>query len=158
LPRTTVDDSELSLLTSLVSLRQLVLGGAVGDAGMETIADCPSLEIVNLPHATFTDTGLARLKQLPLLTLLRFGSPHVTDAGMEHLAGMPNLRFVHLIDVPITDAGLDSLKRVTLLESFYLDGSRCSEEGLTCLLKSHPGLHLHVNQLHVAGDEHAHEH
>lgn len=157
LPEASVADAELALLPSLVSLRQLVLGGPVGDAGLATLSQCPSLEIVNLPRAQFTDAGLAHLKQLPLLTLLRFGSPHVTDAGLEHLAEMPNLRFVHLLNVPITDAGLEPLKRCELLESFYIDGSRCSDEGLSCLLQARPGLHLHVNQLHLPGDEHGDE-
>lgn len=158
LPQATIEDGDLSLLSSLVSLRQLVLGGPVGDAGLATIATCPSLEIVNLPGGDFSDVGLAHLKQLPLLTLLRFGSPHVTDAGMEHLAEMPNLRFVHLINTPITDDGLEGLKRCSLLESFYIDGGKCSEEGLSCLLQAHPGLHLHVDQLHLSGDAHGRDH
>jgi hypothetical protein len=158
LPRAQLSDQQLAVLPRLVSLRQLVLGAAVGDAGLAYLAECPSLEIVNLPHGTFTDTGLQHLQRLPLLTLLRFGSPHVTDAGMESLPQMDNLRFVHLLDVPITDAGLEPLKRCRLLESFYLDGSRCTDEGLSCLLKSHPGLHLHVNQRHLSGDAPDHEH
>ena len=158
LPEVQLEDAELELLSSLVSLRQLVLGAPVGDAGMASIGQCPSLEIVNLPKAVFTDDGLAELKQLPLLTLLRFGSPHVTNAGMEHLPEMPNLRFVHLLEVPITDAGLDPLKRLSLLESFYIDGGNCTDEGLSCLLEARPGLHLHVNQLHIPGDESDHDH
>jgi hypothetical protein len=158
LPMAEITDEQLALLPALVSLRQLVLGGPTGDAGLATLAQCPSLEIVNLPKAGFSDAGLAKLKDLPLLTLLRFGSPQVTDAGMEHLAEMPNLRFLHLLNVPVTDAGMEPLKRCSLLESFYIDGGRCSDEGLACLLKAHPGLHLHVNQLHLAGDEHTHDH
>lgn len=158
LPHATLSDEQLSMLPQLLSLRQLVLGGAVGDAGLAYVAQCPSLEIVNLPQGSFTDAGLAHLQRLPLLTLLRFGSPHVTDAGMEALPQMENLRFVHLLDVPITDAGLEPLKRCKLLESFYLDGGGCSDEGLSCLLKSHQGLHLHVNQRHLSGDEHDHAH
>lgn len=149
-----IDDADLAVLPGLVSLRHLVLEAPIGDAGMKFIAACPSLEIVNLPQSQCSDEGLGALRSLPLLTLLRIGSPHLTDAGMEHLAEMPNLRFVHLIDVPITDQGLEPLKRVKLLESFYIDGGRCSDAGLSCLLKATPGLHLHVDQLHLAGDEH----
>jgi hypothetical protein len=150
-------DDDLAVLPSLVSLRHLVLFAPVGDAGLGHITACPSLEIINLPQGKFTDAGLARLRELPLLIQLRFSSPHVSDAGMEHLAGMTNLRRVHLLDVPITDNGLEPLKRMTLLESFYIDGGKCTEAGLGCLLKSRPSLHMHVNQLHLPGD-HGHEH
>lgn len=152
--RGTFDDAALEVLPHLVSLRQLVLDAPVGDAGLQLIGRCSSLEIVNLPRALCSDAGLAALRELPLLTLLRIGSPLLTNAGMEHLAEMPNLRFVHLIGAPITDEGLEPLKRVRLLESFYIDGSRCTDAGLSCLLKAAPGLHLHVNQLHLPGDEH----
>lgn len=154
LAEVSIDDADLAILPELVSLRQLVLEAPIGDAGMKFIAACPSLEIVNLPQSQCSDEGLGELRALPLLTLLRIGSPHLSDAGMEHLAEMPNLRFLHLIDVPITDQGLEPLKRVKLLESFYIDGGRCTDEGLGCLMKVVPGLHLHVNQLHLAGDEH----
>lgn len=158
LPQAELSDEQLALLPTLTSLRHLVLGAAVGDAGLTSIGNCLSLEIVNLPAGQFTDAGLAELQRLPLLTLLRFSSPHVTDAGMEHLAAMSNLRFVHLLEVPITDAGLEPLKRCRLLESFYLDGGKCTDEGLSCLLKAQPELHLHVNQAHIAGDATEHRH
>ncbi|MFV0446526.1 MAG: hypothetical protein ACK5Q5_23385 [Planctomycetaceae bacterium] len=158
LPEAQIGDSQLGILVHLSSLRQLVLGGPIGDEGLSQIAACSSLEILNLPRGRFGDIGLKKLQHLPLLTLLRFGSPNVTDAGFDSLAGMPNLRFLHLLRTPITDTGLDHVKRCPLLESFYIDGGDCTEEGLSCLLKSHPGLHLHVNQLHLAGDEHADGH
>lgn len=153
-----ITDADLAVLPQLVALRQLVLFAPVGDAGMESIAACPSLEIVNLPRGVFTDAGLARLKELPLLTLLRFSSPNVTDAGLEHVAELSNLRFLHLLDVPVTDTGLDSVRRIKLLESFYIDGGACTDEGLSCLLKARPGLHLHVNQQHLSGDDAPHQH
>jgi hypothetical protein len=158
LPDAQLDDAQLELLPELLSLRQLVLGAPVGDEGMQWIAACPSLEIVNLPRGRFTDAGLKELTRLPLLTLLRFSSPAVTDAGMQHLPEMQNLRFIHLLDVPITDDGLEPLKHCRLMESFYLDGGQCTGNGLGCLLKAHPGLHRHVNQRHLAGDEHADGH
>lgn len=147
-----LSDEALASLKKLTSLRHLVLFAPVSDAGIEQIAGCPSLEILNLPHGTFTDAGLARLKSLPLLIQLRFRSPNVTDAGMEEIVGMTNLRRLHLIDVPITDEGLKPLEGMTLLESFYIDGGKCSEEGLRRLLNARPHLHMHVDQLHLPGD------
>ncbi len=146
-----------SVLKHLPSVSRLVLHGPVDDADLHEISQASSLEILNLPQAVFTNEGLKSLERLPLLTLLRFGSPHVTDAGMEHLAAMSNLRFVHLIDVPITDKGLEPFRRMPMLESFYIDGGRCSEEGLSRLLKAQPNLHIHVDQLHLPGHGHSHK-
>jgi hypothetical protein len=153
-----IGDEDLSILPRLVSLRQLVLHAPIGDAGLDWIAQCPSLEIVNLPSGTFSDAGLQRLEELPLLTLLRFSSPGVTDAGLASIPEMENLRFLHLIDVPVTDDGLDAIKQAPLLESFYLDGGKCTEEGLSCLAKARPALHIHLDQLHLPGHDHGHSH
>ena len=151
-------DADLAVLEHCPLLKRLKLGAPVGDAGTEMIAAVPTLEIVNLPEAEFTDDGLASLATLPHLELLRIHTPNVTDAGMAHIPEIKSLRFLHLIDVPITDAGLRPLYGITDLESFYLDGSQCTDEGLGELLKALPELHFHKDQLHLPGDPHAHPH
>lgn len=153
-----VADSDLDLIAALPQLRRLRLGAPVGDAGLEHLAECPILSVLNLPAAEFTDAGLERLAHLPRLELLRFHSPHVTDAGLAHVATMRSLRFLHLIDVPVTDAGLAHLHAMTWLESFYLDGGHCTDEGLSALLRALPDLHFHRDQLHLPGDPRAHPH
>jgi hypothetical protein len=153
-----VHDEDLAVLEHCPHLKRLKLGAPVGDTGTEHIAAVPSLEIVNLPEARFTDDGLASLARLPRLELLRFHTPNVTDAGMAHIPEIKSLRFLHLIDVPITDTGLRPLYSMTELESFYLDGSQCTEDGLGDLLRALPELHFHKDQLHLPGDPHADEH
>jgi hypothetical protein len=77
---------------------------------------------------------------------------------METVAKMASLRFLHLIDVPITDAGLKHLYGMEHLESFYLDGGRVTEDGLTALLEAMPNLHFHQNQQHRPNDPRANDH
>ncbi|MEZ6065349.1 MAG: hypothetical protein R3B90_06490 [Planctomycetaceae bacterium] len=153
-----VNAERLSVLPQLVGLQHLLISGPVDDDALTVIARCPTLEILNLPDGTFTDAGFEQLKSLPLLTLLRIGSPQVTDAGIAVLPELPNLRQLHIINIPITDDGLDSIRQVKLLQSFYLDGGECTDEGLGCLLKAREDLHMHVDQLHIGGDKHAHSH
>jgi hypothetical protein len=71
---------------------------------------------------------------------------------------MPALRFLHLIDVPVTDAGIAHLQSMSRLESFYLDGGRCTDDGLRALLRALPDLHFHLDQLHLPGDPKADDH
>jgi hypothetical protein len=101
---------------------------------------------------------MQRLAGLKELELLRFGSPHISDDGLAVVSTLPSLRFLPLIDVPITDAGLQHLHSMSGLESFYLDGGRCTDEGLYALLRALPGLHFHRDQLHLPDDPHRHPH
>ncbi len=154
---TELTDEDLRLLNEFPLLRHVVLDVDIDDAGMEVLAASPTLEIVNLPSGKFTDAGLAAIVKLPLLTLLRFESENVTDAGIAHLTEASNLRFLHVMGAPISDDALDSVRQIPLLESFYIDGGNCTDTGFQCLLKSRPQIHIHVDQLHLPGQEHEHE-
>lgn len=148
-----VTDAGIRHLAKLSSLEHLrIQGGNVGDDGLELLASVKSLRILNLPQGKFTDEGLARLRELPKLVQLRFGSPQVTSQGVARLAEFPALRQIHLIGVPLDDEAIAALSRIQSLESLYLDDVTCSDAALDSLLRDHPKLHLHVNQLHLDQD------
>lgn len=148
---------DLAVLATLPALEQLKLTGPVDDAAMSMIVKAAGLRTLNLPDGEFSDEGLAALRTLSRLELLRFGSPGVGDAGLELIASLPAIRFLHLLDVPITDAGLRHLYPLERLESFYLDGGQCTDAGLRELLRRLPDLHFHRDQIHLPGDEHDHD-
>ena len=50
------------------------------------------------------------------------------------VARLPSLRFLHVIGVPLTDAGLEPLAEMAQLESFYIDDSRVTDDGIEQLL------------------------
>ncbi len=77
---------------------------------------------------------------------------------MACLGRFKRLRALHLIDVPITDAGLDQLHGLAQLESFYLDGSQATDDGILRLLEALPNLHFHRDQQHLDRDPNRHEH
>ena len=52
-----------------------IRGAPIGDQGIQSLAGLTSLRILNLPDARFSDAGLAALRRLPRLELLRFHSP-----------------------------------------------------------------------------------
>ena len=143
----------LETIAQLPNLERLQLrGGALGDDAMAVIARNANLKNLNLPDARFSDVGLAELKSLARLELLRFHTPNVTDSGLTQIAEMESLRFLHLIGVPITDDGLARLESMQQLESFYIDDAAVTDEGLERLLTALPGLHLHINQQHSDRD------
>ncbi|MDQ3329044.1 MAG: hypothetical protein M3552_00085 [Planctomycetota bacterium] len=154
--RGSIANADLTALSRLPKLRWLKLPVTVDDAGVELIAACRQIQILNLPNAKFSDRACLRLADLDRLTLLRFGSPNVTDRGLESLAKLPRLRFLHLLEVSITDSGLGHIGSIETLESFYLDGGRTTDDGLSRLLTRRPDLHFHLNETHLPGDPNAH--
>ena len=145
-----ISDRGIEHLSKLTNLEHLRLrGAAVGDAGLGQIGDSLSnVRILNLPHAKFSDAGLAKLAQLPKLEQLRFSSPHVTDNGIAALKNYPQLKRIHLIDVPITEAALQTFAEMPRLESLYIDGVELGDDALSLLFNAHPTLHVHLGQLH----------
>jgi hypothetical protein len=134
-------------------------GAGVDDVELMVIVrNNPQLQILNIPRADFTDSGLESLQQLPSLVQLRFGSRRVTDAGMKSLAEMPALKRLHLIDVPITGAGLAELAKNERLESLYIDGADISDDAWDKIFRERPKLHVHINQQHHDRDPHKHPH
>lgn len=148
-----------SLISSLPELHQLKLAGPVNGEQLQKIAaDANNLRTLNLPNGEFSDDDLNVLAAHVTLEFLRFHSQNVGDTGLHAIAQIPNLRFLHVIDVPISDAGLVHLYDLERLESFYLDGSDCTEDGLSKLIQKRPDLHFHWNQLHLKSDPKAHKH
>ena len=128
---------------------------AVTDEQLSDLTGLDGLRRLNLPNSQITDAGLETISSaVPQLELLRLGSPRITDAGMSEIPRLKQLRFLHLIHVPITDAGLKPLHEMTWLESFYLDGGKVTDEGLSELIKKLPELHFHRDQQHLPDDPH----
>jgi hypothetical protein len=150
-------DSDFEILLRLPQLRRLALGVAVGDPGAALIAKCGSLKELNLPRSQITDAGMKSLASLPL-TQLRVGSRLITDTGVAELRGLSELKFLHLIGTPIGDVGLESIREIHSLQSFYLDGGRCTDEGLSALIRARPDLHFHRDQVHLPDDPNADAH
>ena len=123
---------------------------------------------LNLPHADCTSEGIAALAKLKRLRQLRIGSSRLGNEVSREIARIKSLRGIHLIGVGLTDDGLKVLtgiperpeKELGLpnLESLYLDDSAVTSAGWEWLFKTHPQLHVHVDQQHHDRDPKAHAH
>lgn len=150
-------DSDLAVLSTLPHLKRLKLGIGVTDEGARRIAGQPAISELILPAAAITDQGVAAICRLPLVQL-RLRTPNATDAAMTEIGKLTQLRFLHLIEVPISDAGLEPLVGLKTLESLYLDGAKCTDEGLSAFLKRRPDIHFHRDQMHLKDDANRHAH
>jgi hypothetical protein len=178
-----VEDAMISKIEVLDSIETLIFDkGAVGDESMKTIAElqglqhlrlrlCPvgdeglghlsnlqSLWYLNLPHAECTAAGVGALAKLEKLRQLRLGSSKLRNEVTREIATITSLRGIHLIGVAVTDDGLKTLAAMPHLESLYLDDSAVTEVGWDWLFRTHPDLHVHVNQQHHDRDPKTHRH
>lgn len=148
---TEADDSVVSRLAHVDTIRELYLGGTdVTDASLEYIAQLEDLRTLDLEGTDVSDEGIgyiAGLKKLEELRRLDLGGTRITDAslsllealeelrdldlfgtsvteeGVEHLAELENLRYLNLGRAVITGDSVEALKKLTQLEK--LDLSFC---------------------------------
>ncbi|MEO1616431.1 MAG: hypothetical protein AAFV88_11315, partial [Planctomycetota bacterium] len=170
----TVGDEACEVIAQLPALRHLRLRQSpITDVGLAKLAECESLQILNLPHAgsssgtgtasdgSLTNEGLAVLATLPDLRLLRLGGGDLDAESADVIAELKSLRQLHLIGVPIDDRGLRKLASLPKLQSLYLDDAAVTESGWDWLFAEHPQLHVHVNHQHVDRDpnhaDHSHD-
>jgi Leucine-rich repeat (LRR) protein len=156
-----VGDAGIAALAKLAELEELFLPSPKAtDAAAETIAKLTKIKKLNLNVTQFTDAGIAKLATLPNLDFLRLGSAKLTDKSLEHFAAMTKLDHLNIHDSPITDANLLQLVAIPNLNTLYIDRTNVSEAGLSKLTekKPRPIGHVHLNDAHVGGEHHDHDH
>jgi hypothetical protein len=55
----------------------------IGDAGLETLAEIPSLQMIDLSETAVTNDGLSRLAELPRLSALVLCDTGISDPGLK---------------------------------------------------------------------------
>jgi hypothetical protein len=148
----------LKSLRHVAQLRQLVMRGEpIEDAGLEQLGALKSLRVLNLPRTRISNDGLRHLAAFSDLQLLRLGSPVLDDDGLRRIAELCRtqllqLKFLHLMAPGVSDAGLAAVAEIKSLQSFYLDDSSVTDDGLERLILDRPDLHIHVDQRHSDRD------
>jgi hypothetical protein len=154
-----VTDAAIPTLAALPKLQHLRLRESpITDEGMRQLVQCKTLLQLNLPHANCTVAGVEALEALPKLRMLRIGSPELGNEVTRAIANIQSLRAIHLIGIPVTNDGLRALASLPQLESLYLDDSAVTVAGWEWLFKTHPEIHVHVDQEHHDRDPKAHAH
>jgi hypothetical protein len=77
-----------------------------------------------------TDIGLANVKDMPRLEVLKLSCADITDAGLIHLQGLDALRELDISGTLATNAGLKHLSSSTALKVLDLRGTEVTTEGV----------------------------
>jgi hypothetical protein len=105
----------------------------VTDAGLAHLKSLQSLRVVRLHAAPITDAGLVHLESLPNLRQLSLGGKGITDASLGHLVKMTGIRDLTVINSGITDSGMAHLKSLTRLRKLTLANAHTTDAGLAHL-------------------------
>jgi Leucine Rich Repeat (LRR) protein len=120
--------------TSLKALRlqcTYLEGPKVTDAGLQYIAQLPTVESIVLYNTEVTDSGLEHLARLPnLRRLCLWDTERVTDAGLKHVRELAGLEYLNLRGTGITDAGLSHLTTLSNLEDLHAWETNVTPEGI----------------------------
>ncbi|HWA58753.1 MAG TPA: hypothetical protein VG692_15950 [Gemmatimonadales bacterium] len=118
-------------------LTGLVANGQMTDAGLARLADLPQLTLLNLEGSQrMTDAGLAHLAAMPQLEELDLSGVHMgfTDQGLTAVGGLANLRLFRACWAPrISDAGVARLSRCPHLEEVNLMGTHTGDGAIASL-------------------------
>lgn len=98
-------------------------GSAVTDAGLQCLANLPSLATLVLKNTSITDAGLAPLAGISNLRRLLLAKTQVTGTGLARLHGLTHLNEIDLSDCPVTSEGLAALGGFRSLKELNLAGT-----------------------------------
>lgn len=111
------NDADLVHVGQLNEVRNLQLDGAARNLWRQFAAS----------RCEITDNGLASLRELTRVKLVRLTSPHVTSVGAEHLAQLRSLEVLQLTSTQIDDRGLEHLGRLENLRGLAIGGRNSYE-------------------------------
>ena len=112
---------------------------------LDGLADCESLEQLDLSTSAADDRTLAQLAPLPQLTELSLFGTLVTNEGLQYLAKLPKLKELDLSMTEVSDAGLRTLATLKGLRSLRLECTRATYKGIDWLRDERPDLTIYGN-------------
>lgn len=126
--RTLVDESVFQRMHDSISVHSLSIAGlqleddawrmlcllnlSVLDASMTNVSNTEvlndllllkNLSVLDLSATTITDAGLARIKELKKLRVIRLNELQISGTGLKYLAENPSLRRIEIVNTLVTD-------------------------------------------------------
>ena len=109
-----VSDEALQRAGQIESLELLHVGGGasqVTDSGLKHLRSLRHLRELGVNHCSrITDAGLESLAELPALETLDLTSTPITDTGLKHLHRVQTLKSLKLTNCKLSDAAIDDLQ------------------------------------------------
>ena len=104
----------------VTSLRELILPGEVGDAGVAHLESLQNLQLLKMYSTRLTGNGLRSVGEMASLEDFSISGPELSDESLAHLRTLRNLRRLGLPAEGITGPGLKYLPDIGTLESLSL--------------------------------------
>ena len=137
--KSSVDDAGLQEIAEIPTIKRFCTDSQlITDVGLKYLQRLKNLEILYLNGAPITNAGLQYLERLSNLKELSLNGTKVTDDGLEHLQRLTNLEILNFDGTGITDAGLQFLKQLTKLKELNLSRTKVTAEGIAELRKALP--------------------
>ena len=124
-------DDDVAKLKRWPKLQALYLQGNTTDAGLAHLKDLEELQVIRLSGSGITDASLVNLKELRGLRWLDLDYTRITDAGLSNLKDLKRLQGLRLGHTQITDAGLEILQELKELQVFNLEWTQITDAGMT---------------------------
>jgi hypothetical protein len=107
-----IDDRTLGQFSSISNLRELRLWWCerVGNVGVENLAGCRGLEVLQIESCPISNRALVSIGQMKSLRKLRITSAEIDDDGLSALYDLPNVRFVEFEHTRVTPSGAAKLQ------------------------------------------------
>lgn len=120
------DDEALTYVLSLGGISSLDLRGArITDSGLERLRELPlidQLEILDLANTNISEYGLVHLRPLSKLRSLDLSGTRISGTDLNVLVDLSELRILHLNEVDIDGEAIAGLGRLTQIEFLFLRG------------------------------------
>ncbi|KAJ8277031.1 hypothetical protein GJAV_G00070700 [Gymnothorax javanicus] len=143
---TSVTEESLEHLATHPSLSSLSIAGigvADGNRALQIVSDLKLTQLTLPGRHCVTDSGLAFLSRLSLLSELDLTDyTHVTDQGTTHLATMTRLKKLSLSNTMVTDEGLLPLRSLQDLLELCLDRTAVTSRGVAACVSGLPQLQV----------------
>ncbi len=139
---TTITDKSLSLIKGMKSLTHLYLPATIGDAGLASVSELQSLEVLGLYLTAVTDAGLSQLSKLGSLRELSLGRTSIKS--LSFIKEMKSLEHLGLPGTKISDSDLAHLSHLKAIKYLDLSRTRITEGGLVHLTNMKSLEHLRL--------------
>jgi hypothetical protein len=118
----------LSYLTNMKSLSLAYT--SFSDEGMAYIKNTTSLETLTLYNTSLTDNGMKYVLNLNNLKTLGLNGTNISDDGIKNISSLSNIQYLSLGRTNITDKGIVNISGMKKLIYLDIQGTKITVEGL----------------------------
>lgn len=146
---TGVGDDALKVVAQIKTLEVLrLMDNSISEKALLPFSGHPSLKDIDVNRGN-TGDGIAALRTVKSLEILRVGTSGVTDEGVKAISGLPNLKGFHIQGNPITGKSLRLIASWPALNDLWIIDTDIKPQELRFLRNARRLEILRVDDLHI---------